>query len=166
MVVDVESLKSSSNQFDYGNATLFAVSEDGLAINIVIPNDIDFLDFIEELGIYFYRIDDPKFGQKFINEDTKLYVYDWLVQILNTGNYEDDEESDSIFATLEFFMDFEKLNTFKYALRKYKEKHRKEKNKIEHSRALAQQTAINILEIIEKVRIQALENGENVFDDN
>jgi len=160
MVVDIDYIKTNSNQFDYGNVSLCAISENGLAINLVIPSNIDFLDFIEELGIYFYRIDDPKFGQKFINEETKLYIYDWLVQILNTGNYDEEEETDNLFATLEFFMDFEKLNTFKYALRKYKEKYRKEKDKVDYSKALAEITAINILEIIEKVRINALD--ENV----
>ena len=125
-----------------------------MSINLSIPAEIDLLDFIEELGIYFYRIDDPKFGQKFINEENKLYIYDWLTQILNTGNYEEDEEDGTVFVDLELYMNIEKLNTFKYALRKYKEKYRKDMNNhIDYSRTYAEKTAINILELIEKVRL-------------
>ncbi len=157
MAVNYNYIKENIEEFCYDNVRLDAISNFGIAINLSIPAEIDLLDFIEELGVYFYRIDDPKFGQKFINEENKLYIYDWLTQILNTGNYEEDEEDGTVFVDLELYMNIEKLNTFKYALRKYKEKYKQDtKKNIEYSRVYAEKTAINILELIEKIRLTTI----------
>ena len=153
MAVNYNYIKENIEEFTFDNVRLDAISSFGIAINLTIPAEIDLLDFIEELGVYFYRIDDPKFGQKFINEENKLYIYDWLTQILNTGNYEEDEEDGSIFVDLELYMNVERLNTFKYALAKYKEKYKKDIKNVDYSRAYAEKTAISILELIEKIRL-------------
>ena len=159
MQIDYKRIQNNIDDFTYGSVRLNSISEEGVAVDLFVPSNIDLLDFIESLGIYFYRIDDPKFGQKFINEDTKLYIYDWLTQILNTGNYEENEEEEQIFSRLELCIDFENLNTFKYALRKYKEilKTMKNSKDVTIEDILAAQTAIAILEIIEKIRLITLD---------
>ena len=159
MQIDYKRIQKNIDDFTYGSVRLNSISEEGVAVDLFVPSNIDLLDFIESLGIYFYRIDDPKFGQKFINEDTKLYIYDWLTQILNTGNYEENEEEEQIFSRLELCIDFENLNTFKYALRKYKEilKTMKNSKDVTIEDILAAQTAIAILEIIEKIRLITLD---------
>ncbi len=159
MQIDYKRIQDNIDDFTYGSVRLNSISEEGVAVDLFVPSNIDLLDFIESLGIYFYRIDDPKFGQKFINEDTKLYIYDWLTQILNTGNYEENEEEEQIFSRLELCIDFENLNTFKYALRKYKEilKTMKNSKDVMIEDILAAQTAIAILEIIEKIRLITLD---------
>lgn len=159
MQIDYKRIQDNIDDFTYGSVRLNSISEEGVAVDLFVPSNIDLLDFIESLGIYFYRIDDPKFGQKFINEDTKLYIYDWLTQILNTGNYEENEEEEQIFSRLELCIDFENLNTFKYALRKYKEilKTMKNSKDVTIEDILAAQTAIAILEIIEKIRLITLD---------
>ena len=160
-MINYEYILENMEDFDYKNVTISAASEDGIVINMLIPASIDLLDFIEELGIYFYRIDDPKFGQKFINEETKLFIYDWLIQILNTGNYDEDENSGAYIADFELIIDFEILNTFKYALHKYKQKYFRDKKTLSQSRLFAEQTAIAILEIIEKIRLISLTYSHN-----
>ena len=50
-------------------------------------------------------------------------------------------------------MNVERLNTFKYALAKYKEKYKKDIKNVDYSRAYAEKTAISILELIEKIRL-------------
>ena len=159
MQIDYKRIQKNIDDFTYGSVRLNSISEEGVAVDLFVPSNIDLLDFIESLGIYFYRIDDPKFGQKFINEDTKLYIYDWLTQILNTGNYEENEEEEQIFSRLELCIDFENLNTFKYALRKYKEilKTMKNSKDVTIEDILSAQTAIAILEIIEKIRLITLD---------
>lgn len=153
--MNLKYIKEHIDDFIFENAMLDAISPEGIAIQVSAVNIEDFLDFVEELGKYFYFIGDPKFGQKFINEDTSKYIYDWLTQILNTGNYEENEidEGTMFVARFEFFMDYKKLSSFKYALRKYKEKLRQDTKKMSYSRLIAERTAVNMLEIIEKVRL-------------
>ena len=157
-MVDYKFIQEHIEDFQIGNIKVSAVSEYGIAIELFVPAPIDLLDFVEEIGIYFYKLDDPKFGQKFINEETKNFVYDWLVQLLNTGNYEDVE--DGLYALIELYMDFELLHTFKYVLRKYKLKYESDKkNDYDMSKLFAEGTAINILEIIEKVKSTQIEEN-------
>ena len=68
-------------------------------------------------------------------------------------------KEEQIFSRLELCIDFENLNTFKYALRKYKEilKTMKNSKDVMIEDILAAQTAIAILEIIEKIRLITLD---------
>lgn len=154
MAIDFKYMKENIDDYRIGNIKLKGASMHGIAIELIIGGVEDILDFVEELGIYFYRIDDPKFGQLFLNENVKLSVYDWLVQFLNTGNYEELEDH-QIYAEFELYFDFDLLtpNIFSNVLKKYKTKYEKDKKQnIEISKLLAELTAINILEMIVKVR--------------
>lgn len=128
------------------------IASEGILFKIYINRKIDILDFASELGQYFYKIDNPIFGQKYITAAAKDYVYDWLTEILNTGNYEENTLKDSVF-TFNMYIDFEKIGTFKYAIEKYKKMLRKmqlEKENI--CKISACNAAIDILQIVENIR--------------
>lgn len=156
MAVDFQYIKENIDEYTIENVLLTGAASEGIALNVYIDKNIDIVDFAEILGVYFYRLDDPKFGQKYVNENTRLYIYEWLTQILNTGNY--DETEDGFILELNLYLDFERLNTLRYALNKYKNKYKQDlKNKELHIILIAEKTAINIIELLEKVRITQLE---------
>lgn len=130
---------------------LVGIASEGLALEIYIDRKIDILDFIEEVGKYFYKIDNPLFGQKYVTVETKEYVYYWLMELMNTGNYEESPLKDTIL-TFNMIIDFEKVGTFKYAIDKYKKMLRKMQiDKAEQHKIAGCSVAIDILQIVEDI---------------
>lgn len=131
---------------------LVGIATEGICLKIYLNRKIDILDFIEEVGKYFYKIDNPIFGQKYVTVETKEYIYYWLMEIFNTGNYEEFPTKDTEL-TFNMLIDFEKIGTFKYAIDKYKKYLKKmEIEKSEQHKIIACSVAIDILQIIEDIR--------------
>lgn len=131
---------------------LVGIATEGISMEIYIDRRIDILDFIEEVGKYFYKIDNPLFGQKYVTAETKEYIYYWLMELLNTGNYEEVPFKDTVL-TFNMLIDFEKIGTFKYAIDKYKKMLRKMQLESEEQYKIAAcSVAIDILEIVEEIR--------------
>lgn len=131
---------------------LIGIATEGICLKIYIDRKIDILDFIEEVGKYFYKIDNPIFGQKYVTVETKEYIYYWLMEMFNTGNYEEFASKDTEL-TFNMLIDFEKIGTFKYAIDKYKKYLKKmEIEKAEQYKITACSIAIDILQTIEDIR--------------
>ena len=131
---------------------LVGIATEGISFKIYIDKKIDILDFIEEVGKYFYKIDNPIFGQKYVTVETKEYIYYWLMELLNTGNYEEFATKNTEL-TFNMLIDFEKIGTFKYAIDKYKKYLKKmEMDKDEMYKISACKIAIDILQIVEDIR--------------
>ena len=150
MRIDTNYIKENIHEFCFDKTNLIGVSEDGISLQIVLPENTDVIDFAESLGIFFYKIDDPKFGQKYISQESKNFVYIWLTQILNSGNYEDVD--DCIVFELEVPLNYDKLSSLNVVLQKYKKRYRIDKQSENRTYVLAEEIAIEIIEIIEKVR--------------
>lgn len=129
---------------------LIGTASEGISLKLYINKKIDVLDFVEEIGKYFYKIDNPLFGQKYISNDAKEFIYYWLVELLNTGNYEEFPDKDTEM-TFNLLIDFEKIGTFKYAIDKYKKLLKTMENE-ELYKIEACNIAIDILQIIESIR--------------
>lgn len=131
---------------------LIGIATEGICLKIYINRKIDILDFIEEVGKYFYKIDNPVFGQKYITAEAKEYVYYWLMELMNTGNYEEFVTKDTEL-TFNMLVDFEKIGTFKYAMEKYKKLLKKmQLEKVDDYKIAACSVAIDILQILEEIR--------------
>lgn len=128
------------------------IASEGIALKIYIDKKIDILDFIEEVGQYFYKIDNPLFGQKYITAEAKEYIYYWLMELFNTGNYEESPKRDTEL-NLNMLVDFEKIGTFKYAVEKYKKILKKmELENAPSYKISACSIAIDILQILNKIK--------------
>lgn len=131
---------------------LVGTALEGISMEIYIDKKIDILDFIEEIGLYFYKLDDPIFGQKYITKETKDYIYYWLMELLNTGNYEESTFKSTVLR-FNMLIDFEKIGTFKYAIDKYKKRLKQLKeDKSEDYKISACSIAIDILQIVEDIK--------------
>lgn len=147
----IQKIEAHKDTLETDKVKIIGVAKEGIALKITIPADIDILDFIEEVGQYFYKIDNPIFGQKFVSNETKDYIYHWLIELFNTGNYEEMPDKSELILNLE--IDFEKVGTFKFALQKYASKLYNDKQiNAEQAVIFAEEIAIDILNIIEEIR--------------
>jgi hypothetical protein len=131
---------------------VIGIANEGISLKIYIDKSIDILDFIEEIGKYFYKIDNPMFGQKYISSEAKDCIYYWLIELFNTGNYEEfeDKETELVFNML---INFKKIGTFKYALDRYKKLLKKYESENESKHVICACTvAVDILQIIENTK--------------
>ena len=146
-----EKIEINKDRLENDNVKILGVAKEGIALQIIIPGTIDILDFIEEIGQYFYKIDVPTFGQKFVSGETKDYIYHWLIELFNTGNYEENPNESILNFNME--IDFEKVGTFKYAVQKYRIKLAEDKeNNKDETVIFSEEIAILILEMIEEIR--------------
>lgn len=147
----IEKIEQHKSELESDNVKIIGVANEGISLKIIIPSQLDILDFIEEVGQYFYKIDVSNFGQKFISYDTKNYIYHWLIELFNTGNYEELKDYSELILNLE--IDFEKIGTFKFALQRYESKLYNDKQNNESFAVIfSEEIAIKILTIIESIR--------------
>ena len=147
----IENIKENISKLETEHIKILGVASEGICLEISIPKEIDINDFIEEVGQYFFKIDNPIFGQKFISNETKDYIYHWLVELFNTGNYEENKDKTVLLFNME--IDFSKVGTFKFACQRYQSKLAKDKAKgCEDYVIIAEEIAIEILTLIENIK--------------
>jgi hypothetical protein len=147
----IENIQKNIKKLESEHIKILGVAQEGICLEISFSKDIDVNDFIEEIGQYFFKIDNPVFGQKFVSSETKDYIYHWLIELFNTGNYEENDDKTILIFNME--IDFNKVGTFKFACQKYQSKLAKDKAKgCEDYVIVAEEIAIEILTLIENIK--------------